>query len=193
MSKHWKPGKKTVELQPAARPSRIRRDPVRLLEKVEAKPASPEREAWATAGGVVLFGLVCTALILGISEITSHGKAAAAAETAKFAQCYDGGADCVVDGDTIHLAGEEVAIAGMDAPEIRGAACREERSLGILAAVRLADLINGGQVTLAAVEREPDGRVLRHVEVDGRDVAGSMIAAGVARPYGAGPLSWCSD
>ena len=32
MSRHWKPSKKTVELQPAARPSRIRRDPVRSDE-----------------------------------------------------------------------------------------------------------------------------------------------------------------
>ena len=58
MSRHWKPSKKTVELQPAARPSRIRRDPVRLDEK-KVQEVSEERELWGGISGVQsLFGLM---------------------------------------------------------------------------------------------------------------------------------------
>ena len=57
MSKHWKPAKKAVELGPPVRPSRIRRDPVRLEKKVEA--ISEEREI---AGGVVGVLAVAAAL-----------------------------------------------------------------------------------------------------------------------------------
>ena len=95
------------------------------------------------------------------------------------------------DGDTANIDGERLEIAGMDAPEVRGAACPDERSRGIDAAVRLRDLLNSGEVKLLATQRAHDGRMLTKVEVDGRDVGAAMVAAGVAREYGGGPRSWC--
>jgi endonuclease YncB( thermonuclease family) len=190
VSKHWKPGRQTVEL----RPSRIRRDPVpRLDDKVE--PDSPEREIWGGVAGVVLFGVVCAVLVLGVSEITSHRSAAAPASSPRFPHCWEGPApNCVDDGDTVVIGGERVEIAGIDAPEIRGAKCTEERSRGIAAAVRLDELLNRGTVTVTgAPERDSDGQLLRHVQVDGKDVAGAMTAAGVARELGGGRRSWCAE
>lgn len=74
MSKDWKPNKSTVELEPAARPSRIRRDPVPA-----AKPGDPElrwftseQETWIVVVGVVLFAIAFAVLWIGISEVTSH-------------------------------------------------------------------------------------------------------------------------
>ena len=69
MSKHWNPGKPTVEL----RPSRIRRDPVPA-----AKPG-PDRgywdpsewETWVVVVGVALFALAIATILIGFSEITS--------------------------------------------------------------------------------------------------------------------------
>jgi endonuclease YncB( thermonuclease family) len=58
--------------------------------------------------------------------------------------------------------------------------------------VRLHELLNSGKVTLGSTEREADGRLLRRVAVDGRDVSKAMIGAGVARDYGSGPRSWCA-
>ncbi len=76
MSKHWKPGKKTVELRPVARPSRIRREPVRpeqelgLLGKVDWH--SREWEIRLSVAGVIFFALAITALVIDIGELLIH-------------------------------------------------------------------------------------------------------------------------
>ena len=77
MSKHWNSGKKTVELRPAARPSRIRRDPVRPDNKLESMVGkidwhSREWEIRLAVAGVLFFALAIWALSIGISEVTSH-------------------------------------------------------------------------------------------------------------------------
>ena len=182
-----KPKRATVEL----RPSRIRRDPVLLQSAVEPKPLSPEREAWATAAGVVLFAFAAAALAVGFGEITGHGSDAAPARAERFGQCYNNArSDCVIDGDTLYIGGQRLEIAGMDAPEIRGSRCPAETNRGIQAAVRLAALLNSGAVTIGGVERQADGQLLRRIAVDGRDVGKAMVGAGVARRYGSG-LDWC--
>ena len=65
MSKQWKPGKKTVALEAAVRPSRIRRDPVPAQKKVE--PVSREREILGGVAGVLLFAAAICAVIIGIA------------------------------------------------------------------------------------------------------------------------------
>lgn len=191
MSKHWKPGKKTVELG-AARPSRIRRDPVPLGKKEAPPPPSPEREKWLGVLGVVLFAAACAVLTVGISEITSHRNTAERAPRAEFGHCYNhSGPNCVLDGDTVYFGGEKLEIAGMDAPEIRAAACPDERSRGIEAAVRLNELLNRGKVTVTGTERGTGGQLLTKLTVDGVDVGATMVSAGVAREYGDGRNSWC--
>ena len=75
MSKKWNPGKKTVELHGAARPSRIRRDPVRpdkladLAKKIDW--GSREWEIRLAVIGIILFAIALNALIFGIG-LTSH-------------------------------------------------------------------------------------------------------------------------
>jgi hypothetical protein len=74
MSKQWKPGKKTVELKPSVRPSRIRRDPVRpdkLASLAKATWRSPEWEIRLGIAGIVLFALALNALWFGINVVTS--------------------------------------------------------------------------------------------------------------------------
>ena len=76
MSKQSKFAKKTVELQPPARPSRIRRDPA-LADTPEnlARNAWWESREWEirlAVAGVILFALALWALSIGISEVTSH-------------------------------------------------------------------------------------------------------------------------
>jgi hypothetical protein len=76
MSKPWKPGKKTVELQPAARPSRIRRDPA-----LADTPENLARNAWwdsrewevrLAIAGIIFFALGISALVIDIAEAMSH-------------------------------------------------------------------------------------------------------------------------
>ena len=191
MSKPWKPGKETVPL----RPSRIRRDPVRLgkLDKVEAKPPSREREMWGAAAGVVLIAAGCAALMVGLSQVTnSRDPAEGASPVLKFDHCRTGSElDCIVDGDTFFMAGERVEIGGIDAPEIRRSGCPAEARRGIQAAVRLKDLLNRGPVILASGGRDSGGRPVRKVEVTGIDVGTAMVAGGFARGVASGPGSWC--
>jgi endonuclease YncB( thermonuclease family) len=186
VSKLFRPGRETVEL----RPSRIRREPVRLAEKVE--PASREREIAGGIAGVLLFAIALAVAIVGVSIATIfHDDPGAAARADEFGQCYNGGLNCVLDGGTIHVAGETVAIAGIAAPAIRGAQCDHERSRGIDAAVRLAALLNGGTVTMSAPFPDQNGRDVRKVLVSGRDVGQTMISAGLARPDNGGRPNWC--
>jgi endonuclease YncB( thermonuclease family) len=196
VSKPWKPGRKAVALQPAVRRSRIRREPVRLepqLDPLKAEARAREREMWGGVAGVVLFGVALAVLVVGISVATIfHEDRAAAARALRFGQCYNAeGPNCVLDGATIYVARQQVTIAGVEAPQIQDARCDAERSRGIDAAVRLADLLNSGKVTVGAPFRDAEGRAVRKVQVDGEDVAGTLIEAGVARKPGGEPESWC--
>jgi hypothetical protein len=71
MSKQWKPNKKTVELEPAPRVSRIRRDPVHVKqarEEAEKKLQwrTSEREIWIAVGGIVAFALAIDVIIMAV-------------------------------------------------------------------------------------------------------------------------------
>lgn len=186
----------------AVRPSRIRRDPVRIenirpmtkaeLEKAEAR--ARELEIWGGVAGVVLFGLGIAALVIAIGTVTIfYGGAAAPAQSTRFDQCYTGnGPNCVVDGGTIRVRGRKATIAGIAVPQIQDARCEQERTRGIAAAVRLASLLNGGKVTVSRAFRDEYGREVRKVKVDGDDVGSAMIDAGVAREYDGSKQDWCA-
>jgi endonuclease YncB( thermonuclease family) len=104
----------------------------------------------------------------------------------------DGGADCVIDGDTIRIAGETVEIAGMTAPRIGSAArCPEEAQAGVEAVQGLTAMLNGGKVKTAGSVSEPDGKARTAVTVDGKDVGATMVSSGLARPYGSSD-GWCT-
>ena len=132
--------------------------------------------------------------------VDGHGPADAAATAdgpgirASFGRCkWGGGQFCVVDGDTIYLGGSKVRIADIDAPETHDYGCPSELALGNRATDRLGALLNSGRVTLRPIDRDRDvyGRLLRRVEVDGRDVGDTLVSEGLARPYAGGRKPWC--
>lgn len=186
---------------PSGRPSRIRRDPVRLetarpltkaeLEKAEAR--ARELEIWGGVGGIALFGLGIAALVIVIGTVTIfYERAATPPQSPRFDQCYSAdGPNCVLDGDTIRVSGQKVAIAGIAVPQIRDAQCPEERTRGIGAAVRLAALLNGGKVSIGRAFHDDYGREVRKVKVDGDDVGNALIDAGVATEYDGTKQDWC--
>jgi endonuclease YncB( thermonuclease family) len=192
MSKHWKP--QTVPLKP----SRIRRDPVRLApapppRRELSHAAVREREIRSGIAGVLLVTAALIAAIVGISWATfSRDDPAADARAHRFGQCYNSsGLNCVIDGGTIQVRGQRIAIAGIEAPRIQGARCDAERDRGIDAAVQLAELLNRGQVTVARAAPGSFGTAARKVEVNGSDVGEAMIARGLARPDLGEPTDWC--
>ena len=200
MSKHWKPGKTTVQLgtaaRPAARPSRIRREPVPLNANVPAKPQRPlnyrERELFFGIAGILIFGTLIAAGIIALSIFTVfRDDPAADARAAQFNQCYAAaGPNCVLDGGTIYVAGQRVEIAGIEAPKIAEARCDREHDRGVEAATEMAMLLNSGRVSIGAPFRDSTGRTVRKVEVNGRDVALQMIGQNVAHEANSG-LGWC--
>jgi micrococcal nuclease len=197
VSKHWKPKKQTVTLDGAApRVSRIRRDPVRQpspaeLKKAELKKA--EREIWGGVSGVMLYGAVLAVIIVGVAIATVFRDDPDAARRARmFRQCYESdGPNCVVTGDTIYVAGQKLRIAGIEAPQIDHARCPEERGRGIDSAVRLADLLNSGKVSVGPAFRDSAGREVRSVELDGLDLGQRMIDEGIAKPADGSSTDWC--
>lgn len=114
--------------------------------------------------------------------------------TTDFGLCHEGGGkNCVVDGDTAWIAGEKVRIAGIDAPETHEPTCAKEAELGRRSALRLQALLSSGTVTAFPADRnrDPNGRLLRNIKVDGRDAGEALIAEGLARKYGGRKHSWC--
>lgn len=181
------------------RPSRIRREPpVRMVSAAELRKAEAkarEREMWGGVAGVALFGAAIAVLAIAIGVMTSFKFDAkkAAAEEARFVQCYsaDGG-NCVANGDTISVGGEKFGIAGIEAPKIQGYRCEAERNRGIDAATRLADLLNGGNVTVSRAFTDSSGRTVRHVLVNGQDIGKTMISENLAREPGSHDPDWCA-
>ena len=196
MSKPWTPPRHTAKFKP----SRIRRAPVQLVPDVPGKARKPVRlsdreQMWFGVTGVVLMAAAVAAVVMGIAIFTfTRDDPDAAARADRFAQCYDAyGSNCVLDGDTITVAGQKMQIAGITAPAIQGAQCDDERTRGIDAAVRLADLLNSGQVTVSRPFRDEYGRVVQSVQVKGEDVGQRLMDAGIARKYEGTKPNWCTS
>lgn len=99
----------------------------------------------------------------------------------------------VYDGDTILLGQERIRIVGLDTPELgHRARCREEAVAAERAKQALIGEIARGNVALNRQGIDRYGRTLARVTVDGRDVASTLIANGLARPYNGGRRGgWC--
>ena len=112
-----------------------------------------------------------------------------------FGFCHTGGGiNCVVDGDTIWIAGQNVRVADIDAPETHDYRCPQEKALGDRATQRLIQLVNSGPVTLEPIgDRDADsyGRKLRLVMVNGASVGDTLVSEGLARYYEGGKRPWC--
>lgn len=103
----------------------------------------------------------------------------------------------VIDGDTFTLtSGERIRIAGIDAPETQSgqAKCQREIAAGHAATRRTKALIEGRRVVIERLGRSYRRTVAR-VRLDGRDLAGELVATGIARwwPRGKPRPDWCAN
>ncbi len=148
-------------------------------------------------GSAIAFGTFAgVALHYWPSDEATLSFASSSASSAHFSICATGGgANCVIDGDTIRWNGEKVRLVGFNTPEISEPQCAAEATKGKKAKLRLQQLLNSGSVSFSATaERDRDryGRLLREVRVDGRDVAEVLISEGLAEPYSGGQKrDWC--
>lgn len=133
------------------------------------------------------------------SGILERGErqSAVSATTSKglvFGLCSEGGlTNCVASGDSFYLGGKNVRIAGIEAPQLYGAACPKEAELGQNAAVKLQGVLNSGELELTRIPQDLDrfGLLLRNVAVDGKDVGRTMVREGLAREIGDITRNWC--
>ena len=196
VSKHWKPAKKAVELNPAPRPSRIRRDPVTLVGPPSTRRKRTanlrEIELYGGIAGIVIFAGLIVAAIIALAMFTVfRDDPEADARAARFSQCYNAeGPNCVLDAGTIYVSNARVDIAGIEAPKILDAKCDAEHDRGTAAAVGLAEILNSGPVSVGPAFRDQIGRTVHKVEVKGRDVALTMIGQDLAHEANSG-LAWC--
>jgi hypothetical protein len=193
VSKHWTPPQHSAKL----RPSRIRRDP--LL--VPAPPQADKKSQWTSLewerrfamAGILLFAVAIAVVTMAVSAMTvGFGLGAPPANAQQFGRC-DSGSDCVVDGETLRMAGETVKLAGIYAPQIAGARCVVEQQRGVKALDRLTQMLNSGKVTLGGAVRGADGSARRTVMIDGKDVAAAMIATGLVRADDGERHGWCGS
>jgi endonuclease YncB( thermonuclease family) len=105
------------------------------------------------------------------------------------------GAIQVIDGDTIAIRGQTVRLVGFDTPEGGvNARCEAERSLAAKAANKLRQLVAAGGLDLSQVACACPpgtegttacnyGRACGLLKAAGKDIAGLLIAGGLAKPY----------
>lgn len=76
MSKEWKPNKRTVELEAAARPSRIRRQPAPISEAANlARNGWWESREWEirlAIAGILFFAIAISAAVVDIGHVLGY-------------------------------------------------------------------------------------------------------------------------
>jgi endonuclease YncB( thermonuclease family) len=104
----------------------------------------------------------------------------------------------VVDGDTVRLSCPDSGatrgrLVGFDTPEIFSPDCASERRAGLRATWELRRALWAAErIETADIGADRYGRRLVVLLLDGEDVAGWMVASGLARPYDGGKRrSWC--
>ena len=104
----------------------------------------------------------------------------------------------VIDGDTVTLtcaSGREIRarLVGFDAPEVYSPDCDAEKRVGNAATEALrAAIAAANKIDLRRVGWDHYGRTLVRMTLDGRNVAETMVAAGLARKDGWGEEEgWC--
>lgn len=114
---------------------------------------------------------------------------------ALFALCPEFGPriTCVVDPDTVWIAGEKIRIANIDGPELNSPKCPYERELAWKATERLVTLLNSGEVALhrSGPDKDRYGRSLRSISVNGHDIGQQLVTEGLARPWTGKRQQWC--
>lgn len=104
------------------------------------------------------------------------------------------GAARAVDGDSLFVAGREVRLFGIDAPEYRQT-CRvgwTNWSCGSDAAAALRAMIDARHLTCTPVDRDVYGRTVATCRVEGIDVAAAMLDKGLAITLDTAPADYAA-
>ena len=165
-----------------------------LPQNVSRSPKPRRGGLFLSFAAVALAGLTA---LWGSTILGSRQQPRSAATTSSgliVSLCSQGGVrNCVQSGDSFYLGGKTVRIAGIEAPQLYGAACPKEAELGRASAVKLQQILNSGEIELTRTDQDLDryGLLIRNVSIDGASVAQAMVAARLAREIGDSTRSWC--
>lgn len=120
------------------------------------------------------------------------GPQPSARKPGSFYFCTETLENCVVDGGTFWYGRRKIQIADIRAPRIKQAKCDNERKIGSLAKRRLWELLNAGEVQLAAAEGT-SGQTARVMVGQGRSVGDMLVSEGLARKRADGKQGWCAE
>ncbi|MFO0990282.1 MAG: thermonuclease family protein [Alphaproteobacteria bacterium] len=98
-----------------------------------------------------------------------------------------GGSARVIDGDSLMVAGSEIRLFGIDAPELRQTCTRAGRtwSCGAEAAQALRRMVAGRELVCHPRERDRYDRTIATCRAGELDVSAAMVRGGYAVAYGA--------
>lgn len=160
-------------------------------------PRRPSRRGLLLPIAAVLCAVSLSIWGSGMLQDTNSPRASAVATTSRglvFGLCSEGGlTNCVASGDSFYLGGKTVRVAGIEAPQLYGAACPKEADRGRKSAAHLQGLLNSGELEMTKVGQDLDryGLLFRNVAIDGKDVGRTLVASGLARDIGNLTPSWC--
>ena len=160
-------------------------------------PRRPSRRGLLLPIAAVLCAVSLSIWGSGMLQDTNSPRASAVATTSRglvFGLCSEGGlTNCVASGDSFYLGGKTVRVAGIEAPQLYGAACPKEADRGRKSAAHLQGLLNSGELEMTKVGQDLDryGLLFRNVAIDGKDVCRTLVASGLARDIGNLTPSWC--
>lgn len=138
------------------------------------------------ATGLIAFGLLIGAALAQQTPVSSPAPPPRTAVTI----------DRVVDGDTIVIAGERNRLLDVDAPELgHRADCPAEAALGIRAKIALIEAI--AQTSVIVIDwdgrRDPFGRPLIVLLLDGTSAGTLLVQQGLAVPHTPERPNWCGS
>jgi endonuclease YncB( thermonuclease family) len=133
---------------------------------------------------LIAFGLLIGAALAQQAPLSSPPPRAAAT------------IDRVVDGDTIVIAGERHRLLDIDAPELgHRADCPAEAALGTRSKIELIEAI--AQTSVIEIEwdgrRDPFGRPLIVLLLDGTSAGALLVQQGLAVPHTPERHNWCGS
>jgi len=155
------------------------------------KPQSRLRVQLYIAASVAILAGTALGLATKVAPAAAPGETV----TAQLTLCRENRQpDCVIDGDTVRIAGDRVQVADIDAPDLYRTHCPREQALAEKAAHRLLQLLNAGPIQLAPYDdrdRDYYGRKLRVLQRDGRSLGAILVNEGLAVPWTGARQSWC--
>ena len=174
----------------------VRFDPRRKV------PRPPGRDFVTPMLAIVALIAVCA---LGWAVIGGYSPAGGSATTTTtqastgelrvgFSMCGRDRYTCVVDGDTIWLAGVNLRLQSYDTPEPYDDICggQAEVTLAKKASARLLQLLNANPFTVDTFGLDNTGRrTLATIRIGGRDVGDILIEERLARHWPDGDEWWC--